>query len=125
MPPFSGFWGKVLLARATIEAGDWWLAFAVLAVGLLTLYAMARLWAAVFWSAHPEGDAAARGHAPAAMLAPLALTAGLILLVGVWAAPFLDAAGTSAAGLVDPGAYVAAVLGAEAPAGAAAGEGAP
>ena len=41
------------------------------AVGLLTLFAMARVWAEVFWDAHPDGDDAITGRLPAAMLAPL------------------------------------------------------
>jgi len=111
MPPFTGFWGKVMLAQATIETGDLVLAFAVLAVGLLTLYAMARVWAEAFWAPHPRGDGAAAGRAPAAMLVPVGAAAALTLVLGVWAAPLLDAAAASAAGLLDPAAYLAAVLG--------------
>ena len=66
VPPFAGFWAKLLLVRATLDVGRWGLTFAVLAVGLLTLFAMARIWAEVFWAPHPRGDraitvAAARG----------------------------------------------------------------
>jgi multicomponent Na+:H+ antiporter subunit D len=111
MPPFSGFWAKLLLAQATVESRDWWLTFAVLAVGLLTLFAMARVWAEVFWDAHPAGDQAAEGRAPLAMILPLAVVAGLITLVGVYAAPFVDAAGVAAATLLEPASYVAAVRG--------------
>ena len=42
VPPFSGFWAKLLLAKATLDAGRYGLTFAVLGVGLLTLFAMAR-----------------------------------------------------------------------------------
>ena len=113
MPPFSGFWAKLLLVRATIEAQDYWLAFAVLGVGLLTLFAMARVWSAMFWSSHPEGDGAVATAAPPfAMLLPIALAVALTLVVGVWAAPFVAAAAEAASALIDPAAYVAAVTGA-------------
>ncbi len=111
MPPFSGFWAKLLLARASIEALNYWLAFAVLAVGLLTLFAMARVWSEMFWKSHPNGDGACVGRAPVAMLAPIIVMVGFIIVVGVFAAPFLDAAAIAAAGLVDPAAYIDAVKG--------------
>ena len=65
VPPFSGFWAKLLLAKATLDAGRYGLTFAVLGVGLLTLFAMARLWSEVFWAPHPLGDACDRGPAAA------------------------------------------------------------
>ncbi len=109
MPPFSGFWAKLTLTRATIEAGSYGLTFAVLGAGLLMLYAMARMWSRMFWSAHPEGDAACGGRASADMLLPIAVLVAIVVLVGTYAAPFLDAAATIAAGLLDPAAYIAAV----------------
>jgi len=111
VPPFAGFWAKLLLARATIDSGDYALTFAVLATGFLTLYAVARIWAAAFWSAHPGGDLARDRSAPAAMIAPIAALTALIVLVGVFAAPFIDAVTIIASDLIDPAAYLAAVAG--------------
>jgi multicomponent Na+:H+ antiporter subunit D len=111
VPPFSGFWAKLLLARATIEAGSYGLTFMVLAVGFLTLFAMARIWAAVFWTAHPEGDGAITARLPAAMLVPLVVLTGLIIYVGIDAGRMVDGVAAIAGGLIDPQAYVAAVLG--------------
>ena len=111
MPPFSGFWAKLLLAQATVESREWWLTFVVLAVGLLTLFAMARVWAAAFWSAHPAGEGSAEGRAPLAMILPLVAVAGLITMIGVYAAPFVEVAATAAATLLDPAPYLAAVTG--------------
>ena len=52
------------------------------------------------------------GRLPAAMLAPLvALTGAAVVGIGLAAGPFVDAAAAVGAGLVDPAAYVAAVLG--------------
>jgi multicomponent Na+:H+ antiporter subunit D len=112
VPPFSGFWAKFLLARATLEAGEWGLALAVLAVGLLTLWAMARIWAAMIWAPAHEREPAAPGPLPLAMLAPLVVLAAMVVWAGIFAGPFIDASGVIAAGLIDPAAYVAAVLGA-------------
>ncbi|MCB1373504.1 MAG: Na+/H+ antiporter subunit D, partial [Rhodobacteraceae bacterium] len=111
VPPFSGFWAKLLLARATIEIGSAGLTFMVLGVGFLTLFAMARIWAAVFWSAHPEGDGAITERLPAAMLVPLLALTGAIVYIGIDAGPMVEGAAAIATGLIDPQAYVAAVLG--------------
>ncbi len=111
VPPFSGFWAKLLLARATLEDGRYGLTFAVLAVGLLTLFAMARVWSEVFWDAHPNGDHAITGRVPAAMLAPLLVLTGIVIWVGVEAGPFVDAAMAVGAAIIDPAPYIAAVLG--------------
>jgi multicomponent Na+:H+ antiporter subunit D len=111
VPPFSGFWAKFLLARATLEDGRYGLTFAVLAVGLLTLFAMARVWSEVFWDSHPNGDQAITGRVPAAMLAPLIGLTGIVIWVGVEAGPFVEAAIAVGAEIIDPAPYVAAVLG--------------
>jgi multicomponent Na+:H+ antiporter subunit D len=110
VPPLSGFWAKLLLAKATLDDGRYGLTFAVLAVGLLTLFAMARVWSEVFWDAHPDGDHAITARVPLAMLAPLLVLTALVIWVGVNAGPFVDAAMALGAEIVDPAAYIAAVL---------------
>ncbi len=52
IPPFSGFLGKVALGRAGVEEGDFLAVTAVaasIAVSLLTLYAIAKVWNRAFW----------------------------------------------------------------------------
>jgi len=52
IPPFSGFLGKLALLRAGVADGRWdaWvLVVASVLTSLLTLYAIARAWSAVFW----------------------------------------------------------------------------
>lgn len=109
VPPFAGFWGKLLLARATLEIGAGGLTFVVLAVGLLTLLAMARIWAEVFWKAHPLGDGAVEARLPVAVWGPLVGLSALLVGIGIGAAPFIAAGSAVAAGLLDPAAYLAAV----------------
>ena len=111
IPPFSGFWAKLLLAQATIEAERYGLTLAVLGVGLLTLFAVGRIWAHVFWSTHPAGEGAITARLPWAMLGPLLALAALIVYIGVNAAPFIDITATIGTTLLDPDAYLAAVFG--------------
>lgn len=109
VPPFAGFWGKVLLVQASLEAGQPGLVFAVLAAGFLTLFAMGRIWAEVFWAKHPAGDPPRR-TLPVTMVAPLVALAVALIVIGIYAGPAFDLSLAAAADLLDPAAYIAAVL---------------
>ncbi|MGR3483948.1 MAG: Na+/H+ antiporter subunit D [Paracoccaceae bacterium] len=114
-PPLSGFWAKFILVRATIEIEAWLLVFVALAVGLLTIYSMTKIWAEAFWKAHPDGRAPTlRAVDPAVrrpMLAAISGLAALTCLVGLVPEPFFAVSERAAAQLLDSTAYVAAVLG--------------
>jgi multicomponent Na+:H+ antiporter subunit D len=124
VPPFLGFWPKLLLVQGGIEAwgfgGDGWalaLWIAVLGNALLTLIAVSRLWAHIFWRAGHEG---AVTEAPNPDLKPLAPrvrrlglgTAGVltfvVLALGLWPEPLLGFGRDAAAGLLQPANYVVA-----------------
>ena len=84
VPPFSGFWAKLLVLQGTIGAGRVaWTAVA-LVVSALTLYSMAKVWMEAFWKRHPD-DA---WTPPRARLAPAwIVTAGLggiTLAISLW-----------------------------------------
>ncbi len=111
VPPFAGFWAKLLLVKATLDTGQYGLALAVLVLGLLTLFAMARVWSEIFWAQHPLGDHAITAPLPAAMLVPILALTALVVWVGVDAGRFIDASVAVGAGIVDPSRYIAAVLG--------------
>jgi multicomponent Na+:H+ antiporter subunit D len=53
IPPLSGFWSKLVVIRSGLEAEAYLLAGAALAVGLLTLYSMIKIWNEAFWKAAP------------------------------------------------------------------------
>jgi multicomponent Na+:H+ antiporter subunit D len=54
IPPLSGFWAKVLVVKSALAAGHVAWAVIALAVSLLTLYSMMKLWMEGFWKAHPD-----------------------------------------------------------------------
>ena len=49
IPPFSGFVGKFALVDAGIQSEKWVIVAVSLAVSLLTVYVMSRIWSRVFW----------------------------------------------------------------------------
>lgn len=114
-PPLSGFWAKYILVAAALEAQHWVVAGVALLVGLLTVYSMTKIWGEAFWKPHPDGTEPTLNSLPAktraALLLPVAGMASLTLIIGFFPDPFVWFAETTAAQLLDPGAYIDAVLG--------------
>ena len=48
LPPLSGFFAKLLLVRAGLEAGSYTIVVVAIVVGLLTLFSMTKIWAEAF-----------------------------------------------------------------------------
>jgi multicomponent Na+:H+ antiporter subunit D len=112
LPPLSGFWAKLVLIRAGLEAEQYLLVGVALAVGALTLYSMTKIWMGAFWKPHPGGSAAlAAPVALAPLVMPIAGLAALTVGLGLFAQPLMALAAAAAAQLLDPAAYAAAVLG--------------
>jgi len=113
-PPLSGFWAKYILVVAALEVRGWIIAGAALIVGLLTIYSMTKIWTEAFWKPHPGGIEPAPGRlAPgqgARLMLPIGALAALTLAIGLFPEPFMRFAQEAAAQLLDPSAYVAAVL---------------
>jgi len=125
VPPFLGFWPKLLLLEAGMAQGTtgpepgWLGAALVLALlvnAVLTLMAGARLWAHIFWRPGPLGgdghdtppdvplDRRGRvGFGAAAVLV------AVIVATGLWPEPVMRGARDAAADIANPARYVAAV----------------
>ncbi|MEM6382547.1 MAG: Na+/H+ antiporter subunit D [Pseudomonadota bacterium] len=113
LPPFSGFWPKVLLVRGALEAGEGWLTFAYLAASFISMIAIGRVWLFAFWRSDlPSGPApvvALEQGEQAAYVTPIFLLVVIVVGLGVIANPGLELAGLAAVGILDPIGYVEAV----------------
>jgi len=114
IPPLSGFWGKLILVKAGLDAGHYVATGVALAVSLLTLFSMTKLWNEAFWKEPPEGSAVATARVPWTLLGPVVALAAVTVAVGLGAGPVFDLSSRAAAQLADPSQYVRAVLGAQA-----------
>jgi len=114
IPPFSGFWAKLVLVRSGLEIGSFALVATSLAVSLLTLFSMTKIWAEAFWKEAPDGAAAPPlgRHEIVSMVGPCVSLAALTVAIGLFAGPALGLATRAAAQLADPAQYVGTVLGA-------------
>ncbi|KYG05453.1 NADH/ubiquinone/plastoquinone [Sorangium cellulosum] len=118
MPPLSGFWGKLMLVRSGLEVGSRGAAAVVatsLAVGLVTLISMTKIWNEAFWKPAPaEADLAAReggARRRALLYAPVVLLTALGFALGMAPEPLLAVVRRAAAQLAEPTEYVRTVLG--------------
>jgi NADH:ubiquinone oxidoreductase subunit 5 (subunit L)/multisubunit Na+/H+ antiporter MnhA subunit len=111
LPPFSGFWPRILLIQASLLEARWWLAAAILLSGLLILIAAARTFAAIFDTAQPverpdgtpigvAGDLTARDRL--FLLAPPVALAALTVILGGWPAILMSIANRSVAVFLNP-----------------------
>ena len=78
LPPFGGFFSKLLIIWACVEASRYWLAFLAAAVGILTLGYFAKMLKETFFG-EPSAKAARAHEAPAMMLIPTIVLAILCL----------------------------------------------
>lgn len=91
VPPTTGFWGKFMLLREAFEQGRYLWGGTALAVGLLTLYSMSKIWVEGFWKPQPNDrpSGSTRGARPAAAYAAVVLLSLLILAMGVYPEPVI------------------------------------
>lgn len=113
VPPLSGFWGKLAVIRASLEAEAYLIAFVALLVGLLTLYSMVKIWNEAFWKRAPVPVEPApwTRRERLATFAPIVVLAATTLAIGLSIDPLMSISIAAADGLVDPAGYIAAVLG--------------
>jgi multicomponent Na+:H+ antiporter subunit D len=121
IPPLSGFFAKFAVVKAGL-AGDTifdtaaaWLVGIALAVGLLTLFSMTKIWAEAFWKKPADGHSPDTANVPLRdkilLLGPIAALALLTLSMGFAPEFFFGFAMRAAGELLNPTLYIEAVLG--------------
>lgn len=110
LPPLSGFFAKLQLVVATAQQAAFLTLAAALAVSMLTLFSMCKIWAEGFWKA-PVTPPLQIHNVPKLMSAATLALSSITLLLGLFAEPLLSIAEQAAKQLLDRKAYVHAVLG--------------
>jgi multicomponent Na+:H+ antiporter subunit D len=116
LPPLSGFFAKLSLVQAGLFTEQYAIVAAALAVGLLTLFSMTKIWAEAFWKAAPADAAASAAQllTPSQtypLLAPIAMLAVLTVAIGLGAGPVFSLATSAAEQLLHREGYIQAVMG--------------
>jgi multicomponent Na+:H+ antiporter subunit D len=114
VPPLSGFFAKLILIIAGLQTHSWIIVSVALIVSLLTLFSMTKIWANAFWKAAPavlpdrHGMSAVRWRG---FLMPMMVLAGITVAIGFLAGLVFDVSAVAAEQLMNPDAYIEAVLG--------------
>jgi multicomponent Na+:H+ antiporter subunit D len=116
LPPLSGFWGKLMLIRAGIEAKEYLLVAVALFVSLWTLYSMLKIWNEAFLKERPEPVTESEPvnlwqASTLMMMIPVVTLAAISILLGIAANPVIELIQRAAEQLFDPSEYLTAVLG--------------
>ncbi|MDD5483308.1 MAG: proton-conducting transporter membrane subunit [Kiritimatiellae bacterium] len=82
IPPFNGFWSKLIIVLACLESGHPWLALAAVAMSLATLAALLKMQKHAFYNDHKPASALA-AEVPFLMRAAMILLAVLCVLIAL------------------------------------------
>lgn len=115
LPPLSGFWSKFIVIKAGLDADQIFLSIVALAVGIMTLFSMIKIWNEVFWTNEPEKlndpEKFTSNKGPLwLMVLPVVLLISLTVLIGLFAAPLFDIAMETADQLLNREAYIQSIL---------------
>ncbi|MBD1396075.1 Na+/H+ antiporter subunit D [Pontibacter sp. JH31] len=116
IPPFSGFWGKFMLAKAGFEIDSFAIVFTSLAVSLITIFSMTKIWNEVFWKRKPDTDpmldvmSEADQRVNRFLHVPVIFLVVFILFIGLYAEPVITMAQLAAEQLLNSELYINAVL---------------
>jgi multicomponent Na+:H+ antiporter subunit D len=113
IPPLSGFFAKLSLVQAGLEKGEYFIVTVSLAVSLLTIFSMMKLWNEAFWKKSPQEEESLPSLSTqhwATLVAPIAALAVITVMIGLGASPAFALALRAGEQLMDPSAYIQAVL---------------
>ncbi len=118
-PPLSGFWAKLSLVRAGLAIEEYVITGIAIFVGMLTLFSMIKIWTYSFWMPMEEKNKAEQfGKMPMMgagglnmLVTPVIALAAIIVIVGLFAEPFLHFCMMAAEQLLNPEIYIESVLG--------------
>ncbi|MEM7045281.1 MAG: Na+/H+ antiporter subunit D [Pseudomonadota bacterium] len=115
IPPLTGFWPKVMIIETGLELGALLAVTVVIVYSLLTFVPLIRIWSHAFWSPATAGsgdfDFGARRTENRLLTLPAVGLALVVLAIGLMPEPLLQIAEGAATGILEPEAYLQAVLG--------------
>ncbi len=113
LPPLSGFWAKLIVVQAGMDAQAYAAAGIALAVGFLTLFSMTKIWIGAFWTPAPPDAEPVTPPSRAgawALQAPVWVLVACIVLAGFTAETLFGLSLEAGRALMDPSTYIATVL---------------
>ena len=101
IPPLSGFWAKFALLSELLASRDWIGATIAIAVGILTLFSMTKIWSEAFWKNRPT-ETDATGPLGFAHIAPMVLLGAATVCLSLFPSGLFELADAAARQLLPP-----------------------
>ena len=111
IPPLSGFWAKLNLLQAGVETQEWLFLGVALAVGILTLFSMVKIWNESFWKDAAEGAETSLPLWPGKPHVVIIAFCCLTLVFSLGGKFIFGLCESAAASLHDPRIYIESVMG--------------
>lgn len=117
IPPLSGFWPKIFLFQAAFTEHQYVYVAALIGGSFITLYVITKMWTQVFWKNPAEPESFNNLFTPMPlykkilMVLPIGIMALATLFIGLNAETVVKIAEIIATQLMDPSAYIDAVMG--------------
>jgi multicomponent Na+:H+ antiporter subunit D len=120
IPPLSGFWAKLFLFEAAFDTQSYILIGALIFASFITLVVIAKLWSEIFWKPNPKKVDVLQKlssfmdlswNKRVVLITPLILLTAVSLYIGFGAENIVKLSSQIANELMDPSAYIEAVLG--------------
>lgn len=109
LPPFSGFWPKAILVRASLDGGAWWLSAAILFAGFCSTIALGRLFLLAYWRPAPE-----KLDPPVPIRTvewlPIVGLAAVVVIVGIYPEPLMKLIEPAVGSILSPEGYFLSVF---------------
>ncbi|MCM3761557.1 Na+/H+ antiporter subunit D [Alkalihalobacillus oceani] len=109
IPPLSGFFSKFPIIVAGFEEGNYIIAIVALAVGLLTLFSMIKIFNYAFWGEQKHTEEQAKFKV-GTLLLPIVPLVALTIILGFAAEPIFVYSLQVAEQILDPSIYIESVL---------------
>ena len=109
LPPFSGFWPKAILVRASVDSGTWWLAAAILFAGFCSTIALGRIFLLAYWRPG-EAEPAERIRIPLSEWVPIIALSAVVVAFGVYPEPLLRVTDLAVQSILSPEGYFLSVF---------------
>lgn len=108
LPPFSGFFAKLILLFAGAELQEYIYIAAILVGGFLTLFSMVKIWQLAYWGKRePKLNTVNVGS----FVWGIIILVGMSIVLAIMVQPVYDMVHEAAEQLLDPSQYIEAVLG--------------
>jgi multicomponent Na+:H+ antiporter subunit D len=108
LPPFSGFFAKLILLYAGFELKEYWYIAAMLVGSFLTLFSMVKIWQMAYWG---EREKSFEKVSVGSFVWGIIILVGMSMVLAVFVQPVYDLVLEASNQLLDPSQYINAVLG--------------